>query len=104
MALEIRYVPMMDEADNMPKIFRVVYDESGKYVTSSVSDYKEATLVAPQVVEQYFDLLSTYFKDFSTYIDSQVSFNRDIYFKMDDLRAFINYFFNNYDFDILNDE
>ena len=104
MALEIRYVPMMDEADNMPKIFRVVYDETGKYITSSVSDYKEAALVAPQVVEQYFDLLSTYFKDFSTYIDSQVSFNREIYFKMNDLRAFINYFFNNYDFDILNDE
>ena len=104
MALEIRYVPMMDEADNMPKIFRAVYDENGQFIASSIADYKEAALVSPQVVEQYFDLLSTYFKDFSTYIDSQVSFNRDIYFKMNDLRGFINYFFNNYDFDILNDE
>jgi len=104
MALEIRYVPMMDEADNMPKIFRAVYDENGQFITSSIADYKEAALVSPQVVEQYFDLLSTYFKNLSAYIDSQVSFNKDIYFKMDSLRAFINYFFNNYDFDILNDE
>lgn len=104
MALEIRYVPMMDEADNMPKIFRAVYDENGQFMASSIADYKEAALVDPTVVEKYFDLLSAYFKDFSTYIDSQTSFSRDIYFKMSDIRAFCNYFFNNYDYDIIGDE
>jgi len=101
MALEIKYVPMLDEADNMPKIFRVVYDENGKYVTSSVSDYREAAVVDPKVVEQYFDLLSVYFKSISVYIDSQTAFNADVYFKMNDLRNFINYFFNNFDYDIM---
>ena len=103
MALEIRYVPMLDEADNIPKIFRVVYDENGAFLASSVADYKEATIAAPSSIELYFDLLSTYFKDISTFIDAQTEFNRDVYFKMTDLRSFANYFFNNFafDFDIL---
>jgi hypothetical protein len=104
MALEIRYVPMLDESDSIPKIYRVVYDESGNYVASSVADYKEAVAAAPSSIEVYFDLLSDYFKNMSTFIDSQTQFNREVYYKMGDLRAFTNYFFNNYDFDILNDE
>jgi hypothetical protein len=104
MALEIRYVPMMDEADNMPKIFRAVYDESGNFLASSIADYKEAAAVAPACIEEYFDLLSDYFRNMSTFIDSQTQFNREVYMKMVDLRTFANYFFNNYDFDILNDE
>jgi len=104
MALEIRYTPMLDEADNIPKIFRVVYDENGVFLASSVADYKEATTADPSSIEVYFDLLSTYFKDMSTFIDAQTQFNRDVYFKMVDLRSFTNYFFNNFafDFDILN--
>jgi hypothetical protein len=104
MALEVRYVPMMDEADNIPKIFRVVYNESGDFLASSIADYKEAAIASPSCIEIYFDLLSTYFKNMSTFIDSQTQFNREVYFKMSDLRGFTNYFFNNYDFDILNDE
>jgi hypothetical protein len=104
MALEIRYTPMMDEADNIPKIFRVVYNETGQFVAASVCDFKEAAAAAPSCIEAYFDLLSQYFKSMSTFIDSQTDFNRDVYIKMTDLRAFNNFFFNNYDFDILNDE
>jgi hypothetical protein len=104
MALEIRYVPMLDESDATPKIFRVVYDENNKVVASSVSDYKEAAAAEPACIEVYFDLLRDHFSSFSAFIDAKTAFDREVYFKMVDMRNFVGFFFNNYDFDILNDE
>ena len=104
MALEIRYVPMLDEASGFPKIFRLVYNEENRVVASSVSDYTEAALAQPACIEVYFDLLRDYFSSLSAFVDTKTAFDKEVFLKMFVLRDFVSFFFNNCDHDILNDE
>ena len=89
MALEIRYVPMLDEGDrNKPKIMRVIYDEAGAALTYSSATFTEAEVADPSCVALYFDLLREYFISFSAYLDAQTEFTNDVSMKMFELMIF----------------
>jgi len=89
MALEIRYVPMIDEGDRgMPKIMRVVYSQEGVALTYSPATFTEAEVADPSCVALYFDLLREYFISFSAYLDAQTEFTNDVSMKMFELMIF----------------
>ena len=89
MALEVRYVPMLDEGDNgMPKIMRVVYNEAGDALTYSAATFTEAEVADPSCVALYFDLLREYFVSFSAYLDAQTAFTNEVSMKMFELMIF----------------
>jgi hypothetical protein len=89
MALEVRYVPMIDEGDNgIPKIMRVVYNEAGNVLTYSAATFTEAETADPSCVELYFDLLREYFVSFSAYLDTQTAFTNEVSMKMFELMIF----------------
>lgn len=89
MALEVRYVPMLDEGDNgMPKIMRVVYNEAGDALTYSAATFTEAEVADPSCVALYFDLLREYFVSFSAYLDAQTAFTKEVSMKMFELMIF----------------
>ena len=89
MALEVRYVPMLDEGDNgMPKIMRVVYNEAGDALTYSAATFTEAEVADPSSVPLYFDLLREYFVSFSVYLDAQTAFTNEVSMKMFELMIF----------------
>ena len=89
MALEVRYVPMLDEGDNgIPKIMRVVYNEAGDALTYSAATFTEAETADPSCVELYFDLLREYFVSFSAYLDTQTAFTNEVSMKMFELMIF----------------
>ena len=89
MALEVRYVPMLDEGDNgMPKIMRVVYNEAGTALTYSAATFTEAEVADPSCVALYFDLLREYFVSFSAYLDAQTAFTNEVSMKMFELMIF----------------
>ncbi len=100
MALSAVYVPMMDEVDGFPKIYRLVKDDSGAVLASAEANFNEVISAAPEVIQSYFDLVSQFMKNFSVYIDSQSEFSKEMYFKMVDLQKFSSYFFINYDVDL----
>ena len=89
MALEVRYVPMIDEGDRgMPKIMRVVYSEAGDALTYSAATFTEAETADPSCVALYFDLLRDYFVAFSAYLDAQSEFTNEMSMKMFELMVF----------------
>jgi hypothetical protein len=89
MALEVRYVPMIDEGDKgMPKIMRVVYNEAGDALTYSAATFTEAETADPSCVAPYFDLLRDYFASFSAYLDTQTAFTNEVSMKMFELMTF----------------
>ena len=89
MALEVRYVPMLDEGDNgMPKIMRVVYNEAGDTLTYSAATFTEAEVADPSCVALYFDLLREYFVSFSAYLDAQTAFTNEVSMKIFELMIF----------------
>lgn len=89
MALEVRYVPMIDEGDKgMPKIMRVVYNEAGTALTYSAATFAEAEVADPSCVALYFDLLREYFVSFSAYLDAQTAFTNEVSMKMFELMIF----------------
>jgi len=89
MALEVRYVPMLDEGDRgMPKIMRVVYNEVGAALTYSPATFTEAEVADPSCVALYFDLLREYFVSFSAYLDAQTAFTNEVSMKMFELMVF----------------
>ena len=89
MALEVRYVPMLDEGDKgYPKIMRVVYNEAGDALTYSAATFTEAEVADPSCVALYFDLLREYFISFSAYLDAQTVFTNEVSMKMFELMIF----------------
>ena len=89
MALEVRYVPMLDEGDKgYPKIMRVVYNEAGDALTYSAATFTEAEVADPSCVALYFDLLREYFISFSAYLDAQTAFTNEVSMKMFELMIF----------------
>jgi hypothetical protein len=89
MALEVRYVPMLDEGDRgMPKIMRVIYNEAGDVLTYSSATFTEAETADPSCIAPYFDLLREYFISFSAYLDTQTAFTSEVSMKMFELMTF----------------
>jgi hypothetical protein len=77
-ALEVRYVPMKDEGDNnIPKLFRVIYqdDVAVSYSHANLSEVKAAD---PEAIAGYYDIVSQYFKDLATLVDSSTDFTQDL--------------------------
>jgi hypothetical protein len=103
MTLNAMYVPMMDEADGFPKIFRLIKDSNGTVLASAPADYNEVIATAPDVLQSYFDLVSEFMKNMSVFMDNQSEFSKELYFKMIDLQNFVSYFFVNYTVDLTSD-
>ena len=87
MALEVRYVPMVDEGDKgAPKIMRVIYNEEGAALTyAEANSLKEVQQAQPDCIEEYFNLIKNYFVDVASYFDTKVSPDEGAYQKMLDV-------------------
>jgi hypothetical protein len=88
MALEVRYIPMIDEGDNnTPKIMKVVYKD-GESIGYSIAPLDEAAVADPLVVEAYFNLIKEYFTGLASYFDTQTEFNNENTIKMMQIMTF----------------
>jgi hypothetical protein len=89
MALEVRYVPMVDEGDRgYPKIMRVIYNEQNVALSYEPCTVKEAQGAQPDCIEPYFNIVRDYFADAAKYFDIQDRTTNDISDKMLEIAAF----------------
>jgi hypothetical protein len=84
MALEVRYVPMVDEGDNgVPKIMRVIYNEEGTALTyAEANSLEEVQQAQPDCIEEYFNLVKNYFTDVAIYFDTKTAADEEVYERM----------------------
>jgi len=89
MAIEARYMPMIDEGDNgYPKMMRVIYDEQGKVVAQSEAPLSEAKAADPSSIASYYDCLRDYFTSIASYVDLQTDVTPAMSRKMFEVFAF----------------
>jgi hypothetical protein len=88
MALEVRYVSMIDEGDNgYPKIFRVVYRDN-EAISYTACPFREASQADPSSIESYFNLVSLYFKGVAEFMDAQTASANEVTIKMMEVMQF----------------
>jgi len=88
MALEIRYVAMIDEGDNgYPKVMRVVYN-NGQAVASSQAPLREVKDAHLPAVAEYYDCMRDYFRSVAEFIDAQTDITNETTRKMFEVMSF----------------
>lgn len=89
MALEARYLPMVDEGDKgYPKIMRVIYNEQNVALSYEPCTIKEAQGAQPDCIEPYFNLVRDYLANAAAYFDLQDRTTNEISTKMVEIAAF----------------
>ena len=103
MTTEVRYEVELVEVEpqlypgyTFPKIVRIILAD-GTEVSRGYPNFAEVKSASPQTIEAFFDEVSTYFRELSTWLDTQTDFDAEQYKKMAFLNMFLIYYGSNFD-------
>jgi hypothetical protein len=89
MALEVRYVPMVDEGDKgYPQIMRVIYNEQNVALSYEPCTIKEAQDAQPDCVEPYFNLVRDYLTQAAAFFDANAALSTEVLDRMNETAGF----------------
>jgi hypothetical protein len=106
MTTEVRYEidrwvdPSFPEPEyQYPLIARVILAD-GVEVSRGYPDFKEVASAAPEIIEQFFDAVSSYFHQLAEWSDTQTEFTRPQQTRIAIINMFAIYYMEHFDQDI----